>query len=207
VASLISSVPPEANILFGGAPRYPDGQPACILGVQDEAGRGVILGDTFLRNAYVVYDLVNNRIGLAQSNVNSTSSNVVTFPSVGAPIPSATTPTNEVTSVASVNATANPKASATGIPTALPSGFTLTYKSVPTSLSAASGFAIASATSGTGSTPTGASTASSTTSNIATVTGKSAAVSASNHFDFMSAGVMVTSMACVLFGACVFAWL
>lgn len=35
-----------------------------------------ILGDTFLRSAYVVYDLSNLEIGLAQANLNSTSSNV-----------------------------------------------------------------------------------------------------------------------------------
>lgn len=35
-----------------------------------------ILGDTFLRSAYVVYDLDNLQIGLAQANLNSTSSNV-----------------------------------------------------------------------------------------------------------------------------------
>lgn len=36
-----------------------------------------LLGDTFLRSAYVVYDLDNKEIGLAQANVNATSSNVV----------------------------------------------------------------------------------------------------------------------------------
>jgi hypothetical protein len=206
LSSLVSPIAPEAYALFGGPPTYPDGQPACILGVQDEAGRGTILGDTFLRNAYVVYDLANNRIGLGQSIVNSTSSNVVAFPSVGAPIPSATTPVNEVTSVASTSATANPKAPATGIPTALPSGFTLTYKSIPTSLSAASGFAFAAAINGTGSKPTGSSAASSTASGTAIFTGK-ATVSASNPFDYMGAGILAISMAWVLLGAGIFAWL
>jgi hypothetical protein len=201
VGSLITSIPPEANALFGGPPTYPDGQLACILGIEDEAGRGIILGDTFLRNAYVVYDLVNNRIGLAQSNINSTTSNVVAFPSVGAPIPSATTPVNEVTSVASTNATANPKAPATGLPTALPSRFTLTYKPVPTSLSAASGFAMAAATSGTGSAPTGTSTASSTASGVATISGKSAAVTMLQPLDFIAIGVMATTMIFMFLGA------
>lgn len=35
-----------------------------------------ILGDTFLRSAYVVYDLSNLEIGLAQANLNSTATNV-----------------------------------------------------------------------------------------------------------------------------------
>jgi hypothetical protein len=206
VRSLISSIPPEANALFGGPPTYPDGGLACILGVEDGAGRSIILGDTFLRNAYVVYDLVNNRIGLGQSNVNSTSSNIVAFPSSGAPIPSATTPVNEVTSVTIPNATAINAPSTVGIPTALPSGFTLTYKSVPTSLSAASGFAVAAATKGSGSTPTGSSIASSTASSHANYTGE-AAVGTSNPFGYMGAGIMVTSMAWVLLGAGIFAWL
>lgn len=35
-----------------------------------------ILGDTFLRSAYVVYDLDNLEIGIAQANLNSTTSNI-----------------------------------------------------------------------------------------------------------------------------------
>lgn len=35
-----------------------------------------ILGDTFLRSAYVVYDMENLEIGLAQANLNSTASDV-----------------------------------------------------------------------------------------------------------------------------------
>ncbi|KAH6854976.1 aspartic peptidase domain-containing protein [Chaetomium sp. MPI-CAGE-AT-0009] len=36
-----------------------------------------LLGDTFLRSAYVVYDLAHYQIGLAQANLNSTTSTVV----------------------------------------------------------------------------------------------------------------------------------
>jgi hypothetical protein len=36
-----------------------------------------LLGDTFLRSAYVVYDLTHAQIGLAQANLNSTTSSVV----------------------------------------------------------------------------------------------------------------------------------
>jgi hypothetical protein len=160
-----------------------------------------------LRNAYVVYDLVNNRIGLAQSNINSTTSNVIAFSSVGAPIPSATTPVDEVTSVASTNTTANPKAPVAGLQTALPSGFTLTYKPVLTSLSAASGFAVAAATNGTGSALTGTSTASSTASGIATISGNSAAVAMLQPLDFMAIRVMATTMICVFLGFGIFSWL
>ncbi|KAL2269643.1 hypothetical protein VTJ83DRAFT_1827 [Remersonia thermophila] len=42
-----------------------------------EETRYTLLGDTFLRSAYVVYDLTHAQIGLAQANLNSTSSSVV----------------------------------------------------------------------------------------------------------------------------------
>ena len=49
-----------------------------LLGA-DEAGGATVLGDTFLRSAYLVYDLDSNSIGIAQTVFNSTSSNVVEF--------------------------------------------------------------------------------------------------------------------------------
>ena len=48
----------------------------CALGIQSGEAP-YILGDTFLRSAYVVYDLKNNLIGIAQTNFDSTKSNVV----------------------------------------------------------------------------------------------------------------------------------
>lgn len=56
-----------------------------------------ILGDTFLRNAYVVHDLENLRIGLAQAHTNSTPSYKVTeikggIPAAtGSPVPASIT--------------------------------------------------------------------------------------------------------------------
>lgn len=57
---------------------FDNGQPACAFGMQpqDQASLGIILGDTFLRSSYVVYDISNKQIALAQSNYNSQSSNV-----------------------------------------------------------------------------------------------------------------------------------
>jgi hypothetical protein len=60
-------------------PRQITFQNVCILGLLDVNEEPFILGDTFLRSAYVVYDLQNNQIALAQTNFNSTSSNVVEF--------------------------------------------------------------------------------------------------------------------------------
>lgn len=51
----------------------------CQLGLMPatDPNLGVILGDTFLRSAYVVYDLDNKQISLAQTVFNTTESNVV----------------------------------------------------------------------------------------------------------------------------------
>lgn len=66
-------------------PEIPLEQP-CLFGIQNsgdslpsEGARQIdfaLLGDTFLRSAYVVYDLDNNEIAMAQANLNSTDTNV-----------------------------------------------------------------------------------------------------------------------------------
>ncbi|MCJ1382651.1 hypothetical protein MMC17_005764 [Xylographa soralifera] len=52
----------------------------CIFGI-DPISTGnspiMLLGDSFLRSAYVVYDLANNQIGMAATNLNPTGSNIV----------------------------------------------------------------------------------------------------------------------------------
>ena len=52
-------------------------------------GQPILLGDAFLRSAYVVYDLTNNQIGMAQTDFNATNKNVVEIS--GSEIPSAAT--------------------------------------------------------------------------------------------------------------------
>lgn len=94
-----------------------------------------------------MYDLFNNRIALAQTDFNATESNIVPFPSKGAPIPSATTAPNEAQ--VTQTATENPRVGATQ--TIGGSGVAATYNPTATGLSAASGFA-ATATSGSSST-------------------------------------------------------
>lgn len=66
------------------------GQNACRFGIQNFTKAPYLLGDMFLRSAYVVYDLSNNQIGIAPTKFNSTGSNIVPFPSASAEIPSAT---------------------------------------------------------------------------------------------------------------------
>ncbi|KAK5991102.1 putative aspartic-type endopeptidase opsB [Cladobotryum mycophilum] len=57
----------------------------CAFGISSTADFRIksdqfaLLGDTFLRSAYVVYDLANKQIGMAQASLNSTSSKIVEF--------------------------------------------------------------------------------------------------------------------------------
>ncbi|TGJ84810.1 hypothetical protein E0Z10_g3988 [Xylaria hypoxylon] len=48
----------------------------CSFGIQPLDGI-YLLGDTFLRSAYVVYDLTHKKIALAQANLNATGTNVM----------------------------------------------------------------------------------------------------------------------------------
>ncbi|OAA61653.1 aspartic-type endopeptidase [Niveomyces insectorum RCEF 264] len=59
-----------------------------------------LLGDTFLRSAYVVYDLTNNQIGLAPANLNSSTSNVVELQASDAGIPTLTGVASQQTTAA-----------------------------------------------------------------------------------------------------------
>ncbi|OIW33439.1 acid protease [Coniochaeta ligniaria NRRL 30616] len=79
----------------GKRPTFQNGATACLFGIAP-AGTGTnVLGDTFLRSAYVVYDLENNEISLAQTRFNSSSSSVKEI--TAAEIPGATAVTNSVT--------------------------------------------------------------------------------------------------------------
>jgi hypothetical protein len=120
----------------GQVPKYSNGQTVCQLGIQPAGQLPTLFGDTFLRSAYVVYDLENNQIALAQTDFNAKSSNIVTFASKGAAIPSATEASNEL--AVAQTATGNPRA---GGATATGSGGSAaTYNPNATGLSAARGF-------------------------------------------------------------------
>ncbi|KAK6348138.1 hypothetical protein TWF718_005952 [Orbilia javanica] len=50
----------------------------CLFGIKPgDVGDILLFGDTFLRSAYVVYDLDGQKIGIAQANTDSTRSNIV----------------------------------------------------------------------------------------------------------------------------------
>jgi hypothetical protein len=94
----------------------------CMLGLLggEEAGGALILGDTFLRSAYVVYDLDSNSIGIAQTVFNSTGTNVVEFSAgqSGFPVVSG------VSSSSTSSATGNGGSGTTAKPTGTGSGAT-----------------------------------------------------------------------------------
>lgn len=91
------SVPMNELVIVAG---YQRGQPVCILGISPAGESTCVLGDTFLRSAYVVYDLSNNEISLAQTNFNATKSNVMEIQSGSAGVPNATGVPNAVSSLA-----------------------------------------------------------------------------------------------------------
>lgn len=78
---------------------YEGNSPVCILGIAPAGDSTPVLGDTFLRSAYVVYDLYNNEISLAQTNFNSTTDNIMEI--TNSSVPDATGVSSAVTAVAS----------------------------------------------------------------------------------------------------------
>lgn len=75
-------VPYDELFLDAGTNQYGDpltfanGAQACLFGIAPAQGSTPVLGDTFLRSAYVVYDLANNEISLAQTVFNSTTDDI-----------------------------------------------------------------------------------------------------------------------------------
>jgi hypothetical protein len=68
----------------GNVVTYDDGSLVCQLGLDiAQDSLGIILGDTFLRSAYVVYDLGRKQIGIAQTRFNVTTSNIKSIPATG----------------------------------------------------------------------------------------------------------------------------
>ena len=69
---------------------FSDGTPACLFGIAPAGSSTSVMGDTFIRSAYLVYDLANNEISIAQTNFNSTTSNVLEITTGTASVPGAT---------------------------------------------------------------------------------------------------------------------
>jgi hypothetical protein len=85
---------PSSTVTFPSSSTYA-GKKMCVFGIQPMGSVSTdipfaLLGDTFLRSAYVVYDLQNKELALGQTIFNSTQSNVVAFASASATVPSST---------------------------------------------------------------------------------------------------------------------
>jgi yapsin 1 len=64
-----------------------DGYSVCLLNIETTDQDQIILGDAFLRSAYVVFDLENYEVAIAQASYDNSNSNIE---SIGSSIPSAT---------------------------------------------------------------------------------------------------------------------
>lgn len=76
---------------------FRNGQRACIFGIVPAGSSTAVLGDTFLRSAYVVYDLANNEISLANTKFNSTENDILEIGTGTDSVPGATEVSNPVT--------------------------------------------------------------------------------------------------------------
>ncbi|KAJ5628381.1 hypothetical protein N7490_010609 [Penicillium lividum] len=79
---------------------YSNGEAACTFGIVPSGDSTSVLGDTFLRSAYVVYDLTNNEISLANTNFNSTTNNIKEIGTGKDAVPGASSVVNPVTTAA-----------------------------------------------------------------------------------------------------------
>jgi len=70
----------------GLTPTFRDGEEACAIAIQHTGEDPILFGDSFLRSAYVVFDLENEEIGIAQTNFDSSRRKVQVFES-GSGIP------------------------------------------------------------------------------------------------------------------------
>ncbi|KAI0118828.1 aspartic-type endopeptidase [Nemania sp. FL0031] len=85
----------------GRRPKFSDGEDACLFGIAPAGSSTIVLGDTFLRSAYVVYDIANNEISLAQTKFNATASDIQEIPT-GSSLPGATAVSNSVAATSGV---------------------------------------------------------------------------------------------------------
>lgn len=85
---------------YGNRLKFTNGQDACLFGVAP-AGTGTnVLGDTFLRSAYVVYDMDNNEISIAQTKFNATTSRILEIGTGDNAVPGAQKVENPITATA-----------------------------------------------------------------------------------------------------------
>ncbi|KAF4992998.1 hypothetical protein FGRMN_6802 [Fusarium graminum] len=94
----------DFTAITGQQMSFDNGQAACTFGIAPTTSQISILGDTFLRSAYVVFDLANNEISLAQSNFNAKGSHIVEIGSGKNSVPKGTGASDSSSSDGSENA-------------------------------------------------------------------------------------------------------
>lgn len=87
----------------GKRPTFTNGVTACLFGIAPAGSSTNVLGDTFLRSAYVVYDIDNNEISIAQTNFNATDSNVKAIGTGTSAVPDAVAVANAATATAGIS--------------------------------------------------------------------------------------------------------
>ncbi|TGZ81081.1 acid protease [Ascodesmis nigricans] len=95
IAIPLSQLAVDAFTNDGSPATFSDGSPLCYFGIMDSGDSTYVMGDTFLRAAYVVYDIENEQISLGQAKYG-TGSNIVEI-GTGKDIPKATVPANAET--------------------------------------------------------------------------------------------------------------
>ncbi|RMZ85788.1 hypothetical protein DV737_g349, partial [Chaetothyriales sp. CBS 132003] len=83
----------------GSTPTFENGDDACSFAIEAAGENPVLFGDSFLRSAYVVYDLENKLVALGQTNFDAHEANgdVQAFQSGSSGIPGASTTLTGVT--------------------------------------------------------------------------------------------------------------
>lgn len=94
---------------------FTDGTEACLFGIAPAGSSTSVLGDTFIRSAYLVYDLDNNEISIAQTVFNTTTSNVVEITTGTDAVPDATLVANSATASTGVDTTTITSTASLGI--------------------------------------------------------------------------------------------
>jgi hypothetical protein len=171
---------------------FGNGVPACQLNIaieselQSEEVDTLILGDSFMRSAYLVYDLDKNEVAIAQAKFNSTSSNIKAIPSGSAAIPG-------------VSSTATKTASQYAFPSSL---LTQTAASTGLPRSAGAGTAILTlpSTASAGVFSLRVSTATSASSGAAATSTSAASTHVMHTGSLRMAGVVVSMMAAAVLG-------
>ncbi|KAK4934495.1 hypothetical protein LTR10_024257 [Elasticomyces elasticus] len=128
------TIPLSTFIYQDTAAQLTDGTTLCRLGLTPSLNPWAILGDSFLRSFYVVYDVANDQVAIATAALNATATGSVTAIPTGTSIPGASsTATLGVPTIANYSAWSLTTAPLTGISAAA------TFTDLPTGAAVATG--------------------------------------------------------------------